>query len=188
METTKQLINYFYRKSFENETFVKENFSLLSEKQINWKPAFDIWGVGECIHHLIVCHKTYHPKIIDAFGLSTPGERDEYPYKHSFIGKWIIKGVDPVVNRKHKTFKVFKPDTSDFTKKIFNDFIEVLKQTGELVSKMKKMDLKKIKINSPVSNFLQINLGDPLIILAHHDARHLYQAKRVTLTEGFPVS
>jgi len=64
----------------------------------------------------------------------------------------------------------------------------VLKQTGELVSKMKKMDLKKIKINSPVSNFLQINLGDPLIILAHHDARHLYQAKRVTLTEGFPVS
>ena len=188
METTKQLINYYYQKSFENEAFVKENFSLLSEKQINWKPAFDIWGVGECIHHLIVCHKAYHPKINDAIGLSTAGERDEYPYKHSFIGKWIIKGVNPVVKRKYKTFRVFKPDSSDFTEKIFNDFFEVLKQTGELISRMKKMDLKKIKINSPVSNFLQINLGDPLIILTHHDARHLIQAKKVKLAKGFPVS
>lgn len=87
METTKQLINYFFQKSFENEVFVRENLTLLSENKINWKSAVDSWSVGECIHHLIVCHKAYHQKINDAIVLSTQGERDEYPYKHSFIGK-----------------------------------------------------------------------------------------------------
>ena len=40
-----------------------EQFSRLSENQINWKPSKEKWSIGECVDHLVVMHKLYNSKI-----------------------------------------------------------------------------------------------------------------------------
>ncbi|HSW55304.1 MAG TPA: hypothetical protein VLH59_09450 [Ignavibacteriaceae bacterium] len=50
---------------------------------------------------------------------------------------------------------------------------------------MQHLDLKKIKLSSPVNILIRLNLGDPLIIIPKHDERHLNQAERVMSKKGF---
>ena len=40
---------------------VQESFGKLSESQLNWKPAPEKWGVGECLEHLIKGNRLYYP-------------------------------------------------------------------------------------------------------------------------------
>ena len=53
---------------------------------------------------------------------------------------------------------------------------------------MKHLDLKKIKLSSPVNILIRLNLGDPLIIIPEHDERHLNQAERLMSQKEFPTS
>ncbi|MCU0365331.1 MAG: hypothetical protein MUE93_06640 [Ignavibacteriaceae bacterium] len=99
----------------------------------------------------------------------------------------IVKGVDPAKVRKSKTFKVFFPASSSIQKNIISDYVESSEKLIELVCKMQHLDLKKIKLSSPVSILIRLNLGDPLIIIPKHDERHLNQAERVMSQKEFPI-
>ena len=74
---------------------------------------------------------------------------------------------------------MFFPDSSDVNKSIIEDYVKSSEELIALVNKMKHLDLKKIKLSSPVNKLIRLNLGDPLIIIPKHDERHLNQAERV---------
>ncbi|MFC2119516.1 hypothetical protein ACFLQ4_00455 [Bacteroidota bacterium] len=56
-----------------------------------------------------------------------------------------------------------------------------------LAGKLRGVDLTKLKISSPVSKLLKMNVGDALLINLYHDKRHLNQAvedfRKLDLTE-----
>jgi hypothetical protein len=54
------------------------------------------------------------------------------------------------------------------------------------MEKFGDLDLKKIKISSPVNGFITYSLSDCFEIITYHEVRHLNQAKKVMETEGFP--
>jgi hypothetical protein len=162
-------------------------FSSLSKKQLNWKPGPDSWSAGECISHLINSNALYHCKIESILTSNTSAPAKDFSYKQSLVGKMIVKGVDPANVRKSKTFKVFFPDASDITKSIIYDYAVSSNKFIELADKFRHLDLKKIKLSSPVNKILRMNLGDPLIIIPKHDERHLNQAERVMSQKEFPI-
>jgi len=165
---------------------VRKTFSLLSVIQLNWKLNPDTWSVGECLSHLVNSNNLYLIKfqlILNSF--PTDQEKD-FPYKQSFFGKRIAKGIDPANVKKSKTFKVFFPDSSKIQKVIIDDYINISEKLISLAAKMRHIDLKKIRISSPVNNLIRLNLGDPLIIIPKHDERHLDQAESVMKLEQFP--
>lgn len=41
----------------------KAIFGGLNSTQINWKPAADVWSIGQCLDHLITANQEYFPQL-----------------------------------------------------------------------------------------------------------------------------
>jgi len=186
MPSSNQIIKDCIKSTQENIERVKKSFSHLSDIQFNWKPHPDSWSVGECLSHLVNSNNLYLNKIENILNSFPTSNEKDFPYKQSFLGKLIAKGVDPSNLKKAKTFKVFFPASSNIQKNIIDEYVKSSEKLIELVGKIQHLDLKKIKLSSPVNILIRQNLGDPLIIIPLHDERHLNQAKRVMSQKGFP--
>jgi hypothetical protein len=165
----------------------KKSFSHLSDTRLNWKHHPDSWSVGDCLSHLVNSNRLYLDKIENILNSFPTGSEKDFPYKQSFMGNLIAKGVDPSNLKKAKTFKVFFPDKSTIQNHIIDEFVKSSEKLIELAGKMEHFDLQKIKLSSPVNNMIRLNLGDPLIIIPKHDKRHLNQAERVMNVKEFPT-
>lgn len=181
-----QIINDCLNSTERNNQKALSNFSHLSENQLNWKPSLENWSVGECINHLLTTNKQYLAKIEKIINLSPTLSEKNYLYSQSFMGKMITKAVDPANIKKFKTFKVFLPDKSTVRKTIVKDYVNSSTKFIEHINKIRYLDLKKIKLSSPVNILIRLNLGDVLIIIPKHDERHLNQANRLMKIENFP--
>ena len=181
-----QIIQEFITTTIANVERALRIFSSLSEKQLNWKSGPDSWSVSECISHLVNSNNLYLNKIEKILSLNTSSQEKDFYYKQSFFGKLIAKGVDPAYVRKSKTFKVFFPDASEINKNIVDEYVVSSKRFIEIAGRMRNLDLKRIKLSSPVNKLIRLNLGDPLIIIPKHDERHLNQAERVMSHKDFP--
>jgi len=168
---------------------VQESFGKLSESQLNWKPAPERWGVGECLEHLIKGNKLYFPE----FEKIAKGERKNSIWQSisplsGFWGNFIANAVSPDNAKKIKTFPVFMPAKSSIPAGITSDFVKMNEEITGYIQKFEGVDLKKIKISSPASGFITYSLENALKILTHHEQRHINQAKRVLESESFPKS
>jgi len=186
MSSSNQTIKDCILSTQENIERAKKSFTHLSDGQLNWEPHPDSWSVGECLSHLVNSNSLYLDKIENILNSFPTGSEKDFPYKQSFMGKLISKGVDPSNLKKAKTFKVFFPDKSDVRKNIIDEYVKSSEKLIELVGKMQHLDLKKIKLSSPVNILIRLNLGDSLIIIPKHDERHINQAERVMTQKEFP--
>jgi hypothetical protein len=146
-----------------------------SAEAFNYKPSGG-WSAGECIDHLIKINEKYFPIFEDiSRKYSMSGVKE---YKTSFMGKFIIKSVNPDTPRKTKTLPPFYPSSSEFSNQIIDEFLDQHRKIRTYIERFREHDLKKIKITSPLSSIVRYNLGDACRILIYHDLRHLGQAHR----------
>jgi len=182
-----QIIQQCIETTEANIARASKTFSHLSDIQFNWKSNPESWSAGECISHIVKSNDLYLNKIENILSSFSSSQEKDFLYKQSFMGKLIVKGVDPAYVRKSKTFKVFFPDASEIHKDIIDEYVQSSKRFIELVGRMRNLDLKRIKLSSPVNKLIRLNLGDPLIIIPKHDERHLNQAERVMSQKEFPT-
>ena len=164
-----------------------KQFSCLSENQINWKPSEDKWRVGECIDHLVITHKLYNSKIKELQPLFEDSEEGSFKFKHTFSGRMILKFVDPNSTTRAKTFKVFKPTMRQINTSIIRSFCEEVEAMISFAEKLHGADLTKLKISSPATKLIKMNVGDALLINLYHDKRHLNQAEKIMMETKFPI-
>jgi len=186
MSSSHQIIQECIKATQANIERAIKSFSYLAENQFNWKPALESWSVGECLSHLVNSNYLYLNKIENIINSLPTGSENDFPYKQSFMGKLIVKGVDPSNVKKNKTFKVFFPSSSDIQKNIIDKYFTSSMKLIELCDNMFHLDLKKINLSSPVNKLIRLNLGDPLMIIPKHDERHLNQAERVMNQKNYP--
>lgn len=187
MLSSHQIIQACIKATQANIETAKKSFSHLSDIQFNWKSHPDSWSVGECLSHLLNSNGLYLIKIENILNSLPTGSKKDFSYKQSFMGKLIVKGVDPSNVKKTKTFKVFFPSSSDIQKNIIDKYVSSSMKLIELCDNMTHLDLKKINLSSPVNKLIRLNLGDPLMIIPKHDERHLNQAERVMNLKDFPT-
>jgi len=162
-----------------------KQFSGLSEAQINWKPSEEKWSIGECIDHLVVTHKLYNSQIKEHQRLFEDFGEGSFKFKHTFSGGMILKYVDPNSTTKTRTFKVFKPSKRQINTNIIRSFCEEVESMISFAEKLHGIDLRKIKISSPLTKLLRMNVGDALLINLYHDKRHLNQAEKIMMETNF---
>ena len=163
-----------------------KQFSRLSETQINWKPSEEKWSIGECIEHLVVTHKLYNSKIKKHQPFFEDSGGGSFKFKHTFSGMIILKYVDPNSATRAKTFKIFKPSMIQTDTNIIRSFCKEVETMISFAGKLHGADLTKLKISSPVTNLLRMNVGDALLINLYHDKRHLNQAEKILNATKFP--
>jgi hypothetical protein len=179
MTTSKDVIEKFLSEAPHLKTAVSNVFGELNEDQLNRKLSPDKWSIGECIDHLVISHDQYLKNIRKIeFERIEPGN-DSKPYKHTIFGNILVNSVSPEATRKVKTFKVFKPIHKLIAIGVVDDYHRSLDELIEVARKFEGYDLIKIKISSPISSFIRLNLGDAFMIHLNHDRRHIDQANKV---------
>lgn len=168
-----------------NET--RAGFGSLTAQQLNWKPDANHWSVAQCIDHLVTANAAYYPifeKVLNGEKKNTFWE--SLPALPAVWGKMLIKALDPQSTRKLKAPKVFHPSSSSIDEAVIHRFMDQQSQLIRYLKATEDLDLEKIIISSPVTNFITYSVMDAYRIIVTHEKRHILQATRVTEMEGFP--
>jgi hypothetical protein len=164
-------------------------FGAMSAAQLNWKPAPDSWSIGQCFDHLIKVNSQFFPEMerINSGGRKNSAWQSISPFT-GFIGRWMLKSLDPASLKRLPAPKAGIPSTSDIDPNIIQKFAENQARACALIAGADGVDLKKTILTSPFIKVMTYNLSDGFKIMAIHERRHLGQAHRVAAAPGFPAA
>jgi hypothetical protein len=180
-----------YRQQFEQIT--QDAAGLvegLSEEEFNWRPAAGQWSIEECLAHLtMVGHVElgHIEKAIDegrARGLTGSG-----PFEYPAMERLILRETEPPARHAMGAPKSFQPLHNQPLTGVMPTFFHVQRMFILQIERSDGLDLRRVKVVTPISRFLKVSLGTMFAQAAAHERRHLAQARRVLakLPKGVPL-
>ena len=174
-----------YRRQFEAiKREAGELLAKLTEGQFNWRPGPGQWSIADCLSHLNVTGRLYLPVIEE--GIRRGRARQllgRGPFRHGFLGNWFVRTVEPPVKLKVKAPRRFAPAPDQMLAEVAPEFMALQEEWLRCVGEADGVDLGRVKVQSPATKLLRLTLGQSLALMAAHERRHLWQARRVK--EGF---
>jgi len=152
----------------------------LNEAQFNWRPASGQWSIEECLAHLTMVGQWQVRSIEDAVdrgkarGLTGTG-----PFEYPAIERYILRESAPPVRHQMAALRRFQPLHGQPVTGILPTFLHVQSQFIRQLERADGLDLRRIKIPSPISRLLKMSLGMMFAQAAAHEQRHMVQARRV---------
>lgn len=155
-------------------------FSGLSEEELNWKPSPDVWSIAENIDHLITLNETYFP----VFEQLKKGDFKlpfiaRFSFVVTFFGDMILKSVQPDRKKKGKTFAIWEPGKSQFTKHILLEFGAHQDRLKDQILNIEDKIYENAVITSPANNNIVYKLETAIEIIISHEKRHFIQASEL---------
>ncbi|QYA24105.1 DinB family protein [Gramella sp. MT6] len=156
------------------------SFTNLTEEELNWKPADEVWSIAENIDHLIKVNESYFPILAK---LKKGDYRlpfiARFGFVVTFFGNMILKSVQPDRKKKMKTFSLWQPGTSHFSRDILHKFEDHQKQLKAEFLKVEDKIRENAVISSPINKNLVYKLETAFDIIVSHEKRHYLQANEV---------
>jgi len=152
----------------------------LSKEALNYKPSPQVWSIAQNMHHLIVINESYFP-VLDKLR----NKNYELPwigkvsFLVNFLGKVVLRAVNPDRRKKMKTFPIWEPSSSDFEMSILNDFKDHQQKLKQYIINSKELLEKGVVISSPANRNIVYKLDKAFDIIVTHERRHLEQAKEL---------
>jgi hypothetical protein len=159
----------------------------LTDAQFNWRPAPNAWSIAQCIDHLNVITRLYLPMldegIADAIrrGLYRPG-----PFRYKWLHRWIATSQEPPYRIRMKAPQSFQPPPGRARQEVMAAFRAYQVQYVDRLRQANGLDLTRARVRSPILRWLKLPLGTAFAFTTSHERRHLWQARRITETAGFP--
>jgi len=161
----------------------------LSEAQFNWRPTPGAWSIAECLAHLNVTGQFFLPRIDRRIREArAAGMLSEGPFRYGLLARVMVRGMEPPAKLKFKAPKIFQPMSEHLSAVIVPAFITLQDQLVERLRGARGVDLRRVKVTSPVSRLVKISLGQVFPFVAAHERRHLWQARRLREDASFPVA
>lgn len=160
----------------------------LNEVQFNWRPAANRWSVGQCLAHLTLTVQLYLPSIehmIDESRERTAQGRSSY--RPGWLARWLIKSMEPPPGMKVKTMNVVDPPPGLDPHITVRQFIAVHDRLAELARSANEVDLNGARMTPPFMRIMRMTLGQSFAVNTAHARRHLWQARQVRRSPGFPT-
>ena len=164
-------------------------FDRCSAEQLLWRPRDECWSVAECIEHVARAVSQYLAPIRQAIIKSGPPARQE----NSLLapGGWFsevfLKRMGPEVTVKFKAPRKIRPLRVD-PEKAFDELRRGHAEIQQVLAETAQLDLNRIRFKNPFVPGLRFTVATGFLILAAHGRRHLLQAERTELADGFPKS
>jgi DinB superfamily len=159
----------------------------LTDDQFNWHPPSGGWSVAQCIEHLNVTARMYLPNldegIADAIRRGLYGEG---PFRYNWFGRMFVRSQEPPVKRKFKAAKVFVPPPSRPRQESMAAFRAYQVQFVDRLRQANGLDLARARVKSPAVTWIRLPLGSGFALMAAHERRHLWQARRIIADPAFP--
>jgi hypothetical protein len=155
--------------------------------QLAWSPPGGGWSVGQVLEHLVANNQSYfgpieqHLAKVDRVAVS--GE--DATWKPTIVGNLLVRSLQSP--RKLPAPKLWQPGPSPRSR-IADVFLDSMAQLGQLIERGRDRRWQAVRLRSPASALIRLNLGDVFLALVVHAERHLGQIDRIRTAAGFPGS
>lgn len=166
LEQTRQIINQVEKlKPYDLNT-------------LTWKENEISWSILECLEHLNLYGDFYLPQIENKIENSTT--KNDLEFKSGILGNYFAKSMLPKEKlNKMKTFKDKNPLNANLDKTVIDKFINQQIKLLDLLNQSRNVSLNKVKIQTSISSFIRLKLGDTFQFFINHIMRHLNQIDRI---------
>lgn len=160
----------------------------LSDAQFFWRPdAGRAWSVALCLDHLATANSVYCDGMERAAKEARARNwRRRDPIRSNVFGRWFISSMEPPPRRRQTAPGKIQPASARSRDEIMRAFREAHDRVRALARESADLDVNRAAFPNPFIQFVRVRLGTGFRILAAHDRRHLWQARRVTEREDFP--
>lgn len=174
---SEQLIQSLIEQTMQNINQV-EKLKSYELQTLNWKQDTESWSILECIEHLNLYGKFYLPQIENKIENSHTTRIEEF--RSGILGNYFSKSMLPKKRLdKMKTSKDKNPLHAKLDKSTIEYFINQQIKTIDLLDKSRNIDINKVKIETSISSFIKLKLGDTFLFLTNHIIRHLKQIETI---------
>ena len=152
----------------------------LTEAQFNWHPEPQRWSIAQCLDHLnfgvIKVLPAFDRVIADG---RSRGRTSAGPFRYGWLSRLIVASMEPPPKFRMKT-PLKKPAEGTFhLADVVPEFPRVRDQLAARIRDADGLDLRRVKITSPVNRLIRLPLGAYFEFMLAHDRRHLWQARNV---------
>lgn len=158
----------------------------LDDAAMRWSPPGGGWSVGQVLEHLVTTDREYLAKMRPAIAAARArgGGGAMGAWKPSWVGAMIARATDPAATKPVPTPRKFRP-AGPHRPDVAARFRASRDELAALLDEVGGLDLRRVRLASPVSGLVRMNLGDVFVILTLHGERHLQQMERVVAAPGF---
>jgi len=152
----------------------------LTEEQVHRRPGPERWSVGECFDHVNRTNRFYLDALEPAVRRArAEGRTAEGPFRYGWFEEWFVRQSSPPVTRRFRAPKLFVPRASQAVSasETRREFFALLDRLEAILREAEGLDLRAVKVRSPVSSFLRFRLGPAFRLVTGHTERHLIQAQ-----------
>jgi hypothetical protein len=164
-------------------TTVRTLRDTLSPSQLTWRPPEGAWSVADVLEHLIRSHDDYLPALLARVSGAPPVVGTPRPWKKSLVGGWLASAMRS--ERKMPSPRGWRvPETP--RDGVAEAFLERQRELYAIISEAERLDWRSLRISSPVSRLVRMNIGDAFEVLTSHAERHARQMERLLDRSDFP--
>jgi len=162
-------------------------FGDLDARRLNWRPAEDRWSIAQCFDHLLTANRLMFQAAEAVLNNSRPRTFwQRLPVLPGVLGRMLIRSQTPGSARKFTVPAIAQPAMSHIAADIIQRFLEQHHEAVNRVQALDERDAERAIMTSPFIRVVTYSVLDGWRLILAHDRRHFEQARRVTLTAGFP--
>lgn len=158
----------------------------LTPGQLSWSPPGGGWSVGQVLEHLVANSQSYFGPIgqhlAKASRVAAGG--DEAIWTPTIIGNLLVRSLRSP--RKLPAPKIWQPGPIP-RDRIADLFLDTMTQLGQLMERGRDHHWQAVRLRSPASALLRLNLGDVFTAQVVHAERHLGQIDRIRAAPAYPT-
>jgi hypothetical protein len=170
-----------YRDQFEQvKAEARELTAGLTEADFNWRPSPEQWSIEECLEHLRLVGQWQVRALEGAIRQAREqGRTAAGPFEYGPLNRFILRLSEPPVRLRFPAPRRFQPLHGQPLTAVLPTFYHVQEQFQLHAHQAEGLDLKRVKVPTPMSSLFKLSLGTMFAQAAAHERRHMQQARRV---------
>lgn len=154
----------------------------IDERMGTWRSAPGSWSIAECLDHLAVGTRVYLRAMAEPVRQGRAAHRvRRRPLRPGLLGGLFAWSLEPPVNPrlKQRAPAVIVPRASPPLADAAAAFFTAHEQARAFLRANADLDLAGLRFPNPFVRGIRFSVASGLHIIASHDRRHLWQARRV---------
>ncbi|WP_022834888.1 DinB family protein [Salisaeta longa] len=148
---------------------------------LNAKPGRGEWSAAQCIDHLDEAGRLLLPRLEAAIETAkASGPFADPPFQYGFVSRLMVRLLRPESRWKFPAPEGYRPEpiSNCAPSRLATDFADMQERFVACCAAAEGLDLRSIRVTSPVVPFLRISLGAWFEATIQHERRHLKQARQ----------
>jgi DinB superfamily len=160
----------------------QELVSGLTEERAGWRATPDSWSVSQCLDHLAIGNRVYlgamQPAALRA---REQGRHRRGPALPGIVGRLFVGALEPPVKFLFpmKSPQKIRPRAAPSLAEALAAFVASQNEVRSFLHENADLDLAAVRFPNPFVPGIRFSLATGLHVIAAHERRHLWQARRV---------